>query len=147
MQRCSPRQSSDQSTTGFPARSYRLMPATRLREGDLLERRIFAMGGRGPARTDQPSNRRTLARLPEQIRRPEVGGDLVADEFAETVGEDRREADRAFAALAADAGQEPPDQAPVWEHGTADTRPRGGERVGCGRQAIRAKERSGRVGV
>jgi hypothetical protein len=61
--------------------------------------------------------------------------------------EDRRQADKACAVLLADAGREPPHTADVCEHGTADRCAGGGDRVGCGREANRAKEGSGRTGV
>lgn len=53
--------------------------------------------------------------------------ELVVDELAATVGKDRGQADQACAVLLAAAGGEPSDQAAVWERGTADRRPGGGD--------------------
>ena len=57
---------------------------------------------------------------------------LVAGEFAATVGEDRRQASQARLVLLAAAGREPSDQAVVWKHGTADRWAGAGDRVAGG---------------
>ena len=57
----------------------------------------------------------------------------------------RRPADQTRPVLLADAGREPSHAAAVREHGEADRC--AGHRVGYGREASRAKEGSGRIGV
>src|ERR1019366_10076180 len=77
----------------------------------------------------------------------EADRELVVDELAATVGEDRRQADQACAVLLAAAGGEPSDAAPVRGHGAPNRSAAGAHRIGCGREANRAKEGSGRIRV
>ena len=62
-----------------------------------------------------------------------AGGQLVADQPAKTVGEDRRPTGQARPPLLADAGREPSYAAAVGEHGTADRCAGGSDRVAGGR--------------
>src|SRR5208283_4681505 len=75
--------------------------------------------------------------------------ELVADQFAAAVGEDRRQAGQACPVLLADAGRGPSHTAPVWENGRADQCAESGERVkrGDGSGEIRRPRRWGRRGV
>ncbi|MGB7723564.1 MAG: IS1380 family transposase, partial [Bryobacteraceae bacterium] len=66
--------------------------------------------------------------------------ELVADELAATVGEDRRQAGQTCPLLLADAGREPSDAAVVREHGAPNRIAAGAQRIGCGRETNRAKE-------
>jgi Transposase DDE domain group 1 len=77
----------------------------------------------------------------------EADRELVVDEPAATVGEGRRQARQACAVLLAAAGREPSHTAPVRGHGAPNRSAAGAHRIGCGREANRAKEGSGRAGV
>lgn len=58
--------------------------------------------------------------------------ELVADQLAAAVGEDRGQAGEARPVLFAGAGREPSHTAPVREHGSADRCAGGGDRVAGG---------------
>lgn len=77
----------------------------------------------------------------------EADRELVVDELAATVDEDRRQANRACAVLLAAAGGEPSDAAAVRGHGAPNRSAAGAHRIGCDREANRAKEGSGRRDV
>ena len=69
---------------------------------------------------------------------------LVADQFAATVGEDRRQADQARPVLLVDTGRESPDAAAVWGDGAADCGSSLADRIGGGGgQANRPKKGGG----
>ena len=59
----------------------------------------------------------------------EENRELVADQLAAAVGEDRRQADQARALLLADAGREPSDAAAIWKHGATARRLAGADRI------------------
>ena len=70
--------------------------------------------------------------------------ELVPDELAAAVGEDRWASDQARPVLLAAPGREPPDAGPVWKHGAANRSVAAAERIGRGgQQANRAKEGGG----
>lgn len=58
-----------------------------------------------------------------------AGWQVVVDELATTVGEDRRPADQARALLLVVAGRGSPDAAAVWGHGPADGGVAGASRI------------------
>jgi hypothetical protein len=64
-----------------------------------------------------------------------------------TVGEDRRQAGQTCPVLLANAGREPSDAAAVWGHGVPNRSAAAAHRIGCDREANRAKEESGEIGV
>ena len=59
--------------------------------------------------------------------------EVVADQLAVALGEDRRSSDQARAVLLADAGREPSHAAAVQEHGKADRSAGGSDWVASGR--------------
>ena len=61
-----------------------------------------------------------LGNLWRRLALPKRIDNLVADQFAATVGEDRRSSDQARAVLLTATGGEPPDGAAVRKHAAAD---------------------------
>jgi hypothetical protein len=69
--------------------------------------------------------------------------ELVADQFATTAGENRRQAGQARSVLLADAGGKSSHRAAVWEHAMANRCADSGERVKRGDEAAELCDQGG----